>query len=118
MTATALSIRDLRFAYPGASWSLAVPHFEIAPGEQVLLVGGSGRGKSKTRPQPRSQPHWVLAGVWGMYGAWYPRSRVLAACSRVQAVATHTCNRTAVSRPIRSPSWEGLGSNLKASIVL
>jgi len=46
MTATALSIRDLRFGYPGASWSLAVPRFEIAPGEQVLLVGGSGRGKS------------------------------------------------------------------------
>jgi energy-coupling factor transporter ATP-binding protein EcfA2 len=46
MTAPALSIRDLRFAYPGASWSLEVPRFEIAPGEQVLLVGGSGRGQS------------------------------------------------------------------------
>ncbi len=42
----ALEIRDLRFAYPGAAWSLAVPELRLAAGEQMLLVGGSGRGKS------------------------------------------------------------------------
>lgn len=45
-SAPALTIRDLRFSYPAASWALAVPHFEMAAGEHVLLVGGSGRGKS------------------------------------------------------------------------
>lgn len=43
---TALEIRDLRFAYPGAAWSLVVPTLTLAAGEQMLLVGGSGRGKS------------------------------------------------------------------------
>ncbi|MFO0963295.1 MAG: ATP-binding cassette domain-containing protein [Phycisphaerales bacterium] len=42
----ALEIRDLRFAYPGAAWSLVVPTLTLAAGEQMLLVGGSGRGKS------------------------------------------------------------------------
>jgi putative ABC transport system ATP-binding protein len=46
MPEPALSIRDLSFAYPGAGWSLRVPRLEVAAGEQVLLVGGSGRGKS------------------------------------------------------------------------
>jgi len=45
-SAPALAIRDLRFSYPAASWALSVPHFEMAAGEHVLLVGGSGRGKS------------------------------------------------------------------------
>jgi len=46
MAAPALLVEDLYFAYPGASWSIEVPRFELAAGEQVLLVGGSGRGKS------------------------------------------------------------------------
>ena len=46
MTAPALTIHELRFSYPDATWALTVPHFEVAAGEHVLLVGGSGRGKS------------------------------------------------------------------------
>ena len=42
----ALSVRDLSFAYPGSDWSLDVGRLDIAVGEQVLLTGGSGRGKS------------------------------------------------------------------------
>ena len=46
MPAPALTIHELRFSYPDATWALTVPHFEVAAGEHVLLVGGSGRGKS------------------------------------------------------------------------
>jgi putative ABC transport system ATP-binding protein len=46
MTADALHIHGLRFGYPGAAWRLEVADFRLAPGEQALLVGGSGRGKS------------------------------------------------------------------------
>ena len=46
MPAPALIIRDLRFSYPEASWALSVPHLQVEAGEHVLLVGGSGRGKS------------------------------------------------------------------------
>lgn len=52
MTMTpALTIRDLKFRYPGASadrgaWNVDVPSLELNAGEQVLLTGGSGRGKS------------------------------------------------------------------------
>ncbi|MCA9311996.1 MAG: ABC transporter ATP-binding protein [Phycisphaerales bacterium] len=42
----ALSIRSLSFAYPGSSWCLSVDALDVAAGEQVLLTGGSGRGKS------------------------------------------------------------------------
>jgi putative ABC transport system ATP-binding protein len=46
MAADALLLRDLRFSYPGAPWRLEIPEFRLAAGEQALLVGGSGRGKS------------------------------------------------------------------------
>ena len=46
MASSALLVSGLRFAYPEASWTLAVDRLEVAPGEQVLLTGGSGRGKS------------------------------------------------------------------------
>jgi ABC-type lipoprotein export system ATPase subunit len=46
----ALRIADLRFRYPGARptdpWVIDIAALELAPAEQVLLTGGSGRGKS------------------------------------------------------------------------
>jgi ABC-type lipoprotein export system ATPase subunit len=42
----ALRLRNVTFGYADAGWRLRVPDLELAPGEQVLLVGGSGRGKS------------------------------------------------------------------------
>ncbi|MCH2160905.1 MAG: ABC transporter ATP-binding protein [Phycisphaerales bacterium] len=41
----AVHVEGLRFAYPDG-FELAVPNFEIAAGEQVLLAGSSGCGKS------------------------------------------------------------------------
>lgn len=41
----ALHIRGLMFSY-GGTWSLRVGELSLAPGEQVLLAAGSGRGKS------------------------------------------------------------------------
>lgn len=44
---TVLSIRDVRFRYsPHAGWVVDVASLSLEPGEQVLLTGGSGRGKS------------------------------------------------------------------------
>lgn len=45
----ALSLRDLRFRYPGGestAWVVEVPRLDLAAGEQMLLRGGSGTGKS------------------------------------------------------------------------
>jgi ABC-type lipoprotein export system ATPase subunit len=43
----ALSIRDLKFRYPGAAdWIVDLPWLGLAAGEQMLLTAGSGRGKS------------------------------------------------------------------------
>src|ERR1051326_4245285 len=43
----ALSIRALKFRYPGvADWTVDVSALDLGPGEQMLLTGGSGRGKS------------------------------------------------------------------------
>ncbi len=48
----ALSIRGLRFRYDGAvdtpadAWTIDLPSLDVATGEQVLLTGGSGTGKS------------------------------------------------------------------------
>lgn len=48
----ALSVRGLRFRYVGAvdtpadSWTIDLPSLDVAHGEQVLLTGGSGTGKS------------------------------------------------------------------------
>lgn len=44
-----LRVRDLKFRYPGApadAWMIDLPLLELGAGEQVLLTGGSGRGKS------------------------------------------------------------------------
>lgn len=46
MTSPTLHIRNLRFKYPTSGWIVDVGELVIAPGEQVLLTGGSGRGKS------------------------------------------------------------------------
>lgn len=48
-SSSALSIRNLRFAYadaPRGTWTVDIPSLEIARGEQMLLTAGSGRGKS------------------------------------------------------------------------
>jgi ABC-type lipoprotein export system ATPase subunit len=45
----ALSIRGLKFRYPGAdegAWVVDVGSLDLGLGEQMLLTGGSGRGKS------------------------------------------------------------------------
>lgn len=51
--AAALVIRDLRFRYAlerggaaAGAWIVDVPALDLAAGEQMLLTGGSGRGKS------------------------------------------------------------------------
>jgi len=45
--AAALAIEGLRFRYGGGEgWSLEIPRLLLAAGEQTLLTGGSGRGKS------------------------------------------------------------------------
>lgn len=42
-----LEIKNLRFKYPTSEgWIVNVGQFTLAPGEHVLLTGGSGRGKS------------------------------------------------------------------------
>jgi len=46
-TTAALAIADLMFTYPGAAApTLDLPVLNLAPAEQILLTGGSGRGKS------------------------------------------------------------------------
>lgn len=48
-SSSALSIRNLRFAYadaPRGTWTVDIPSLELARGEQMLLTAGSGRGKS------------------------------------------------------------------------
>ena len=48
----ALSVRGMRFRYVGAvdtptdAWTIDLPSLDVAHGEQVLLTGGSGTGKS------------------------------------------------------------------------
>jgi putative ABC transport system ATP-binding protein len=43
----ALSIRALKFRYPGSeAWVVDVARLDLARGEQMLLTGGSGKGKS------------------------------------------------------------------------
>src|SRR5689334_9166933 len=45
----ALSIRGLKFAYPGGdpgAWVVDIAGLDLARAEQMLLTGGSGRGKS------------------------------------------------------------------------
>lgn len=50
MAPPALSISDLRFRYPSANgdqaWIVDIARLELAQGEQLLLTGGSGVGKS------------------------------------------------------------------------
>ncbi|GHA10039.1 ABC transporter ATP-binding protein [Oceanisphaera arctica] len=43
---TLISIRDLRFAWPGQQAILQIPHFELAAGERLFIKGPSGSGKS------------------------------------------------------------------------
>src|ERR1043165_1705395 len=48
-TAPPLSVHDLKFRFPDASnggWLVDVSRLDLAAAEQVLLTGGSGRGKS------------------------------------------------------------------------
>ncbi len=42
----ALSIRNLKFGYPGGALILDTPSLDLARGEQLLLTAGSGAGKS------------------------------------------------------------------------
>ena len=46
MADPALRLSNVTFGYADAAWRIRVPKLELAPGEQALLVGGSGRGKS------------------------------------------------------------------------
>lgn len=42
----ALLMTDVRFSYGGKGGSIAIDHFEVAPGESIFLYGPSGIGKS------------------------------------------------------------------------
>ena len=66
--AEALSLRGLRFKYPGAAssdWVVDIASLDLNAGEQVLLKGGSGAGKSTLlqliagllRPSQQAQPN-------------------------------------------------------------
>lgn len=46
MSAPALAIRDLRYAYPRGPVVLDLPEFTLAAGERLFLKGPSGSGKS------------------------------------------------------------------------
>jgi ABC-type lipoprotein export system ATPase subunit len=47
VTHPALSIRSLKFRYSAdGPWVVDIPELDLARGEQMLLTGGSGRGKS------------------------------------------------------------------------
>jgi ABC-type lipoprotein export system ATPase subunit len=46
VTHPALSIRGLKFRYGEGPWIVDIPELDLARGEQMLLTGGSGRGKS------------------------------------------------------------------------
>ena len=41
-----ICLRDLRFAWPGSRFGLAVDQFTLASGQTMLLTGASGSGKS------------------------------------------------------------------------
>jgi putative ABC transport system ATP-binding protein len=46
VTAHALSIRNLVFAYPGGPTVIDIPSLDLVRGDQLLLTAGSGAGKS------------------------------------------------------------------------
>ncbi len=46
MTACAIEVEDIEFAWKAAAPVLAVSHFSVARGERVFLQGASGSGKS------------------------------------------------------------------------
>ena len=41
-----ISIRNLKFNYPGGDFQLDIPEFEVAGGEKVAVIGPSGSGKT------------------------------------------------------------------------
>ena len=41
-----IRIRGLEFAYPGGSFRLDIPHFQVEQGEKVAVIGPSGSGKT------------------------------------------------------------------------
>lgn len=46
MSAPAVRLEAVRFAYPGHAAALDIPHFTLPAGQQLLLRGASGGGKS------------------------------------------------------------------------
>ena len=41
-----ISVRDLRFSYPGGEFELSVPDLRVAQGEKLAVIGPSGSGKT------------------------------------------------------------------------
>ncbi len=46
MTEPILTLRDVRYRYPGATWELQVSRLEVLEGERVAVIGPNGSGKS------------------------------------------------------------------------
>ena len=46
MTASALALTDVAFAYPGSDFRIEALDLSVAPGELVAVIGASGSGKS------------------------------------------------------------------------
>jgi len=85
---TALEINDLRFRYDGAAdWTVNIPHLRLERGEQMLLTGSSGRGKSTLLHLIAGLVDPTKAASSSTARAWAHCTAIAATCSAARASA-------------------------------